>query len=137
VTTNIAVAQQTITGYTSLITTANDGSGNAAIVAILHGKVLSDKMKEGIPSLQVAGAGAGGSARSNIFFLLNLFYTPKPSYNAGVIATFELRDKDNNLEASGARNVLFDYKKWKPSPFEPSTVKVDDGRTACTFCSAP
>lgn len=138
---DIAVAQQMIAGYTTLISAANDGSGNAAIVAILHGKVLSDKMKDGIPSLQVTVAAAGGSTRTNNFFLLNLFYSPKPSYNAGVIATFELRDKDNNLEASGARNVLYDYvgyKTWKPESFAPSSVKVSDQpATPCTFCAAP
>jgi hypothetical protein len=139
--TNIAIAQQMIAGYTTLISSANDGSGNAAMVAILHGKVLSDKLKDGIPTLQIAVAAAGGSTRTNNFFLLDLFYTPKPSYNAGVVATFELRDKDSKLEAAGARNVLYDYTgyaKWKPGKFDPATVKsVDLSKplSPCTFCT--
>jgi hypothetical protein len=129
---NVAVAQQMIAGYTALLTAASDGSGNPTIADILRGKVLSDKMAKGIPSLQVAVAAAGGNTRTNSFFLLNLFYTPKPSFNAGVIATFELRDKDNLLLQSGARSVLFDYKKWKPHSFHPSDIKHNG---ACTsFC---
>jgi hypothetical protein len=131
---DLAVAQQLMTGYTTLVATPNDGSGSPVVVDVLRGKVLSDKIKDGIPSLQVSVAGAGGSTRNNSFFLLNLFYTPKPSYNAGVIATFEFRDKDNVLVASGARDVLFDYTKWKPESFDP---KVLNGNAGCgSFCAA-
>jgi hypothetical protein len=50
VTVNLAIAQQMINAYTTLLSTANDGSGNPVIVDVLRGEVLSDKMAEGIPS---------------------------------------------------------------------------------------
>jgi len=131
---NLAVAQQMITGYTSLLQTANDGAGNPVIVDVLRGKVLSDKMSDGIPSLQVAVVAAGGSTRANVFFLLNLFYTPKPSYNSGVIATFELRDEKNELLDGGARTVLFDYKATRN--LKPEDFKIEETEaSACgSFC---
>ena len=64
---------------------------------------------------------------------MNLFYTFAPSYNAGVIATFELRDKNNVLVDSGARNALFAYTKWKSKSFHPRAMR---GRGTCSsFCS--
>jgi hypothetical protein len=130
---DLAVAQQIINGYTTLLSTANDGSGNPVIVDVLRGRVLSDKIAGGIPSLQVAVAAAGGSSKTNSPFFLGLFYQWAPSYNAGVIATFELRDKNNVLVDSGARNVLYGYKKWNPGSFSPDDVEK---KTDCTFCSS-
>lgn len=132
--TNLAAGQQMITGYTTLLSASNTGSGSPGIVDVLRGEFLSKRMAEGIPSVQVAVASAGGSTRANSMFLLNLFYTPKPSYNAGVIATFELRDGHNELWESGARSVLFDYSKWKPGKFEPNKLAPSDG---CGFCEVP
>jgi hypothetical protein len=131
---DLAVAQQLITAYTTLLAASNDGSGNSAIIDILRGKVLSDKMADGIPSLQVSVAAAGGNTKTNSIFGVNLFYTFAPSYNAGVIAIFELRDKNNVLQESGARNVYFNYKKsWKPGPFDPAKMK--QAATCSSFCS--
>ena len=90
-------------------------------------------MRDGIPSLQLSVAAAGGSTRVNSFFLLNLFYTPKPSYNSGVIVTFELRNRVNVLLTAGARNVLYDYTKWKPRSFDPE--RLNQGSAECTFCN--
>jgi hypothetical protein len=133
VTVNLAVATQMITGYTTLLSAPNDSGGNPAIVDVLRGKVLSDLMAGGIPSLQLAVAAAGGSTKTNSYFGLNLFYQFAPSYNAGVIATFELRDKYNVLLESGARNVLFNYTKWKSKDFHYGELKSSDG--TCSFCS--
>lgn len=130
---SLSVGQQIVTGYTTLITQANDGSGNPVIVSVLRGMVLATKIGEGIPSLQVTVASAGGSTKTNNIFGVNLFYTFAPSYNAGVIATFELRDKNNVLVESGARNSLVAYTKWKSKSFHPVVMK---GRGTCdSFCS--
>jgi hypothetical protein len=103
------------------------------IVSVLRGMVLSAKVAEGIPSLQVTVASAGGSTKTNNIFGANLFYAFAPSYNAGVIATFELRDKNNVLIDSGARNSLVAYTKWKSRSFHPRAMK---GRGTCdSFCS--
>src|ERR1700685_3004236 len=107
-----------MTGYTTLLSTANDGSGNPVIADILRGWVLSSKMANSISSLQLSVAAAGGSTKTNSIFGVNLFYTFAPSYNGGVIATFELRDKNNVLLESGARNVLFAYGKWHSKHFQ-------------------
>jgi hypothetical protein len=53
---NLTVAQQMITGYTALLSSSNSGSGSPGIVDILRGKFLSERMDNGIPSLQVAVA---------------------------------------------------------------------------------
>lgn len=130
---DLAVAQQMITGYTALLSTASDGNGSPVIVDVLRGKILSDRMAQGIPSLQVAVAAAGGSTKTNSIFGANLFYTFAPSYNGGIIATFELRDEGNVLLESGARNVLFAYGKWKSKPFHPRDMKRS---VSCdSFCS--
>jgi hypothetical protein len=134
VTVNLAIATQMITGYTTLLSTPNDSGGNPAIVDVLRGKVLSDLMATGIPSLQLAVAAAGGSTKTNSYFGLNLFYQVAPSYNAGVIATFELRDRYNVLLESGARNVLFNYTKWKSTKFHREELKNNDG--TCSFCTS-
>ena len=130
---NLAVAQQMITGYTTLLSTSSDGSGNPVIVDVLRGRILSEKMANGIPSLQVSVAAAGGSSKTNSYFGVNLFYTFAPSYNAGVITTFELRDKDNVLLDSGAQNVLFAYGKWGSRHFH--SRKMKQSGTCDGFCS--
>ena len=133
VSSDLAVAQQMLNAYSTLFSAANDGSGNPVIVDVLRGKVLSDKMAEGIPSLQVAVVAAGGSSKTNSPFFLGLFYQWAPSYNAGVIATFELRDRNNDLVDSGARNVLYGYGKWNPGSFVSKDITKEKG---CTFCSS-
>jgi len=130
---DLAVAQQMSTGYTTLLSTSNDGGGNPVIVDVLRGRILSDEMAQGIPSLQVAVASAGGSTKTNSIFGVNLFYTFAPSYNGGIIATFELRDSKNLLLESGARNVLFAYRKWKSKDFHPGELKR--ASTCDSFCS--
>jgi hypothetical protein len=123
-----------VTGYTTLLSAPNDSAGNPTIVDILRGKVLSDKMADHIPSLQVAVVAAGGNSKTNSPFFVNLFYQFAPSYNAGVIATFELRDSLNVLKASGVRNVYFNYKhSWAPGPFDPDKLK--DRNDCGSFCS--
>jgi hypothetical protein len=130
---DLAIAQQLSSGYTTLLATSNDGNGNPVIVDVLRGWVLSEKMILGVPSLQVAVAAAGGSTKTNNIFGVNLFYTFAPSYNAGIIATFELRDEHNVLLESGARNVLFAYRKWKSKDFHPGELKR--ASTCDSFCS--
>jgi hypothetical protein len=136
VATKLAVALQMITGYTTLLSTPNDGSGNSAIVDILRGRVLSDKMAGRIPSLQLAVVGAGGSTKTNSYFGVNLFYTFSPSYNAGVLASFELRDENNDLLDSGVRDAMFQYKRWKPSSaFTPAGIKDAGACGNDSFCT--
>lgn len=129
---DLSVAQQLINGYTTLLASPSDGNGNPVIIDVLRGAVLSEKMAEGIPSLQVSVAAAGGSTKTNNFFGVSLFYTFAPSYNAGVIVTFELRDKKNVLLEQGARNALFAYGKWKSGHFVPAEMK---SATCGSFCS--
>lgn len=134
VTVDLAVAAQLAAGYTGLLSTASDGSGNPVIVDVLRGKVLSDKIAKGIPSLQVAVAAAGGSSKTNSPFFVGLFYQWAPSYDAGAIATFELRDKYDDLVASGARSVLYGYGKWNGGSFRPKEEL--EKKDECTFCSS-
>jgi hypothetical protein len=124
VTTNLAAATQLMTGYTALLTNASDGNGNPVIADVLRGWVLSDQLKGHMDSLQLNVAAAAGSTRTNAFFLVNLFYLPKPSYNAGVIATFELRNGQNDLLRAGARTAFYDYNKnWKGTNFDAAAIK--------------
>jgi len=130
---NLTLAQQMITGYTTLLSNSNDGSGNPVIVDVLRGRLLSDRMGGHLPALQLSIAAAGGSTKTNSIFGVNLFYTFAPSYNGGVIAMFELRDEHNILLESGARNVLFAYRKWESRRFHPREMKR--GTTCSSFCS--
>jgi hypothetical protein len=133
----LAAAQQMITTYSNLLQSPSDGNGNPVIVDLLRGEAIWEKVQPSFLSLQVSVAAGGGSTRANNFFLLDLFYTPKPSYNSGVIATFEIRDEDNKLLASGARNVLYDYvgyTTWKPGSFAASEVKKPKDRECGSFC---
>lgn len=136
VTTNLAAATQLITGYTALLTNASDGNGNPVIADVLRGWVLNDRLKGHMDSLQLNVAAAAGSTRTNAFFLVNLFYLPKPSYNAGVIATFELRNGQNDLVRAGARSAFYDYNKnWKGTNFDAAAIKESKNCTQDdTFC---
>jgi hypothetical protein len=139
----LASALQLMTAYTSFETGTNSSTGNVMVLDIQRGAVLCGTFKcgtkdGGVPSLQVAVAAAGGNTRTNAFFLLNLFYLPKPSYNAGVIVTFELRKADNSLLDSGARTAFYDYNKaWKGQDYDPKTPSAADECTkegADTYC---
>jgi hypothetical protein len=85
-----------------------------------------------IPALQVSIDAAGGNTRTNSFPLVNFFYLPRPSFNAGVVVTFELRDEANNFLAGDTKKVLYGYSKWKPQPFcmdeAVDSVVLDTGR---------
>jgi hypothetical protein len=121
----LTLAQQLITGYTNLIQAPNDGAGNPAMVDILRGRVLTQAIGAHIPSLQLSVLAAAGSTRTNAFFLLSIFYQPKPSYNGGVIASYELRAGDNTLIQSGAETAFYDYnKKWKGAAFDDSDIQA-------------
>jgi len=137
---NLQAAAQIVTAYTTMFQTTTDSVGNPTMVDTLRGMVLNQLIGDRIPSLQVSVAAAGGSTRTNSFFLMNLFYTPKPSYNSGVVATFELRDGGNLLLSSGMRSVLFDYKKWKPRSFDPNKLEIHSGDAynptpECAICN--
>jgi hypothetical protein len=136
VTTNLAAATQLITGYTTLLQNSSDGNGNPVIADVLRGQVLAKKLKTGMKSLQVNVAAAAGSTRTNAFFFVNIFYLPKPSYNAGVIVTFELRDQNNDLLQAGARTAFYDYNKnWKGTNFDAAVIKDSKAcKEADTFC---
>lgn len=132
----LSAAQQMLSGYTSLLQSTNDGAGNMVLLDILRGAELSKLMGNNIPSLQVSIAAAAGSTRVNAFFLVNLFYLPKPSYNAGVITTFELRDSNNKLLQAGSRAAFYDYNNtWKGSKFNTNDIKNADGCDEGSFCA--
>lgn len=136
VTTNLASATQLVTGYTALLTNASDGNGNPVIADVLRGWVLKDRLNGHLDSLQLNVVAAAGSTRTNAFFLVNLFYLPKPSYNAGVIGTFELRNGQNDLVRAGARTAFYDYNKnWKGATFDAAALKESKDCTQDdTFC---
>jgi hypothetical protein len=129
----LSAAQQMINGYTTLLSTTNDGNGNPLIVDVLRGKILNDRLEQGDLSLQVAIVAAGGSSKTNSPFIAGLFYQWAPSYNGGAIATFELRESNNELLDSGARTVLYGYGKWNPGSFDYRTLEHAE---ECSFCSA-
>jgi len=134
---NIAAAQQMITGYTTLFQAPSDSNGNAVIVDALRGSILSKKLESGMKSIQVTVAAAGGSTRTNAFFLENIFYLPKPSFNSGVLVTFEIRDNNNDLLQSGARTAFYDYnKKWKGTKWKKANIQnADDCGDDDTYCA--
>jgi hypothetical protein len=135
---NLAIAAQLTTSYSTLLTTASDGNGNPVIVDILRGRALTQLAGDQVPSLQLAVVGAGGSTKTNSFFGASLFYQFAPSYNAGVIAAFELRDGKNQFVDAGVRNVLYGYKKWDPGHMSDADhTNVDTHQDNCGFCSSP
>ncbi len=95
-----------------------DGNGGIVLTDAIRGSTLSDTMGENLPALQVNIDAAGGNTRTNSYFLFNLFYTPKPSFNAGVVVTYELRDGHNTYTAGDTLKALYDYSKWKPDCFK-------------------
>jgi hypothetical protein len=130
---DLTSAQQLVTGYTTLLQSSNDGSGNAVLLDVLRGAVLA-KLGD-LPSVQVSIAAAGGSTRVNAFFFVNLFYLPKPSYNAGVVAIYEIRDSTNILQYAGSKTVFYDYNNnWKGAKFSPDAIKESDCSVGDTFC---
>lgn len=109
---------QLITAYTTLLSNASDGSGNPVLLDVLHGAMLYQTFN--CPpdgpctrpfSIQFSVAAAAGSTRTNAIFLVNLFYTPRPSYNAGVVVSFELRNGSDQFVTGGSRVMLYDYNK--------------------------
>jgi hypothetical protein len=98
----------------------------------MHGNTLSHYIGKGIPALQFTIDAAGGNTRTNSFFLLNLFYTPKPSFNAGVVVTYELRNKENAYIAGDTVKALFDYSKWRPQAFVMTKGAGTDGTSLGT-----
>jgi len=96
---------------------SSDGGGNITLTDVIRGYTLNRYIGDGIPALQFTIDAAGGNTRTNSFFLLNLFYTPRPSFNGGVVVTFELRDKENTYIAGDTLKVLYNYSKWKPKSF--------------------
>ncbi len=73
-----------------------------------------------------------GNTRTDSFPLVNFFYLPRPSFNAGVVVTFELRDPKNNFLAGDTKKVLYAYSKWRPEKFcmkeDAGSVNLDTGR---------
>jgi Skp family chaperone for outer membrane proteins len=120
-----AVANQLVTTFQSWLS-SNDGNGNLILTDVIRGLTLQDALKCGIPALQFTIDAAGGNTRTNSFFLLNLFYTPKPSFNGGVVVTYELRNKENRFIAGDTLKVLYDYTKWKPKGFSMNSEEADD-----------
>jgi hypothetical protein len=134
---DLPLAQQMSAGYTTLIQSPSDGGGNPVLVDVLRGAVLSKALKGSdgkIRSLQLTVAAAAGGTRSNQFFLLDIFYVPKPNYNSGVIVTFELRDGNNALLASGARTAFYKYKWLHGDPFDSDSLNKDKDRTHDAAC---
>jgi hypothetical protein len=113
--------------------TGSDQMGGIILTDILKGAQLSKDFNEKkFPALQVSIDAAGGNTRTNSFPLFNFFYLPKPSFNAGVVVTYELRDEANNFLAGDTKKVIYAYSKWKPEAFcmdeTVDTVDLDSGR---------
>jgi hypothetical protein len=104
-----------------------DGNGGIVITDVIRAITLQDAIGTGIPALQFNIDAAGGNTRTNSYFLFNLIYTPKPSFNAGVVVTYELRGFKNEYIAGDTLKVLYDYSKWKPNCFKMNTA--DDVNT--------
>ena len=111
---------------------SSDGAGNIILTDVMHGNTLSHYIGKGIPALQFTIDAAGGNTRTNSFFLLNLFYTPKPSFNAGVVVTYELRNKENAYIAGDTVKALYDYSKWRPQAFVMTKGAGTDGTSLGT-----
>ena len=121
-----SVANQMVTPFQSWLS-SSDGSGNLNLTDVIRGLTLQNAFKDGIPTLQFTIDAGGGNTRTNSFFLLNLFYTPKPSFNGGVVVTYELRNKENAYIAGDTLKALYDYTKWSPKCFlMKSENEVDD-----------
>ena len=125
ITSNSAIANQLLGAFLSW-QAGSDGNGGIVLTDVIRAEAITQAMNEHIPALQVNIDAAGGNTRTNSYFLLNLFYTPKPSFNAGVVVTYELRDENNNFLAGDTLKRLYDYSKWNPSCFEMTVHEVDD-----------
>lgn len=112
-----AIAAQLMSAFQTWLL-SGDSAGNIILTDVIHGYTLNHYIGDGIPSLQVTIDAAGGNTRTNSFFLLNLFYTPRPSFNGGAIVTYELRDKENAYIAGDTLKALYGYSKWKAQTFD-------------------
>ena len=105
---------------------SSDGSGGIILTDVVIGRALVTALgSEYYPVLSFNIDGAGGMTRSNAFFLLNVFYTPKPSFNAGVVVSYQLRGPDNHFVTGDTLKVLYDFTKYKPGCYEMSSATVD------------
>ena len=129
-----AVASQIATSFQTW-QAGSDGNGSIVLTDVLRGAALKSAIGSGIPALQFNIDAAGGNTRTNNYFLLNLFYTPKPSFNGGVVVTYELRSSENDFLTGDTLKVLYDYSKWKPTCFamdaknEVDSTALSDGRS--------
>lgn len=129
---NAATANQITTAFQTW-TSSSDGSGSIILSDVLRGAAFSDAIGAGIPALQFSIDAAGGNTRTNNYFLFNLIYTPKPSFNAGLVVTYELRDGNNKYLSGDTLKVIYDYSKWKPKCYgmskqsEVNTTDLGDG----------
>ncbi len=116
ITSKVSSSNQMMNSFQSWLA-SSDGSGNLILTDVIRGMTLQDALGTGILALQFTIDAAGGNTRTNSFFLLNLFYTPKPSFNGGVVVTYELRNEQNRFIAGDTLKVLYDYSKWRPKCF--------------------
>jgi hypothetical protein len=121
-----------VTAFQTWLTTG-DQMGGIILTDVLKGEQLTKDAKASkLPALQVSIDAAGGNTRTNSFPLLNFFYLPRPSFNAGVVVTYELRDGNNDFLAGDTKKVIYGYSKWKAEQFcmkeEVSSVELDTGR---------
>jgi len=120
-----STANQMMTAFQTWLS-SSDGNGNINLTDVIRGLTLQQALGKGILALQFTIDAAGGNTRTNSYFLLNLFYTPKPSFNGGVVVTYELRNGQNQYIAGDTLKVLYDYAKWSPKGFVMSGAEVDD-----------
>jgi len=127
------VASQIATSFQSW-QAGSDGNGSIVLTDVLRGAELTKVIGTGIPALQFNIDAAGGNTRTNNYFLLSLFYTPKPSFNGGVVVTYEVRGPANQFLDGDTLKVIYDYSKWKPTCFamdagnEVNSTSLSDGR---------
>jgi hypothetical protein len=113
--------------------TSGDQMGGIILTDVLKGdQLIVDAKAKKLPALQVSIDAAGGNTRTNSFPLFNFFYLPRPSFNAGVVVTYELRDGNNDFLAGDTKKVIYAYSKWKADEFcmkeEVDSVELDTGR---------
>jgi hypothetical protein len=127
-----SVSNQILTSFLTW-EVGSDNAGSIVMSDVVRAQMLDDAMKDGIPTLQFNMNAAGGNTRTNSYFLFNLFYTPKPSFNGGVVVTYELRDGHNYFILGDTLKILYDYSKWKPDCFamksseEVNTTSLNSG----------
>jgi hypothetical protein len=109
-----------------------DGNGGIILSDAIRGRTLKEAIGTNVPALQLNIDAAGGNTRTNSYFLFNLFYTPKPSFNGGVVVTYELRDGKNVFLTGDTLKALYDYSKWKPNCFAMSKNTDVNGTTLGT-----